>query len=140
MNIEQNRKELIDDLRSDKYAFGVNVLRRISPAYEVEDCEWCIGGIMCEHYRRVNADTSYWEIIDNKLYEFYSNTEEYGLQSSVLLPTRSVLDFYGITWGTMDRLSHCNDNLVRNLREMANFAESIFNEVGIQTEDKNESS
>ena len=143
MNVNERRKILIDALRSGKYELGRGHLRKIlSPMNEDNDCVWCIGGAMCEEYRLLNEDTSFWKPFDvesDRTYMFYTESDDYDLESSRLVPSKAVLDFYGMSYQTLDRIVDLNDHLnedgemvINDLVEMAPILDSIFNEVGIE--------
>ena len=147
MNIEQNRKSLIEALRSEKYGFGRGYLRKaVNPTETSQICVWCIGGVMCEEYRLANPLTSWWEpeiedgretnAYGSRSFVFFTKTDKYGRESSVFVPTKAVLNYYGISWKILDDLVSVNDNdegenVLENLSEIVGILEQTFNDHGI---------
>lgn len=136
MNIDERRKILVDALRSGKYEFGRASLRRGNR--NDESCVWCVGGAMCEEYRLLNPETSSWAMQGYYSYAFNTNSDKYRIESNSLVPTNAVLEFYGLSIQTRDRLIAINDytnedgEKVVGFEEMATILQGVFDEVGIE--------
>lgn len=130
MSTVENRRILVNALRSGEYEYGRGELRSIglTSSGSVGECH-CVFGVACNEYQKLHPKISQWILggtEEEKYWVFHSKNEDYGESEDNCYPPTAVTAFFGITLDQQRELMGYNDNQCASFFQMAEKMEEMF--------------